>query len=66
MTDVSTYIEAEEYVTNFYEKYSVFNISSKIENHTTIYIDNPRVFTPNNCTSTSCKNTTESVELAKS
>lgn len=39
MTDVSTYIEAEDYVETFYDKYYSVNNSSKIINHTAVYID---------------------------
>jgi hypothetical protein len=62
MTDVSTYIEAEEHVTNFYEKYYGCETRPKLENYTTIYIDSPRVFTPNNCTSSYSKNTIDPEE----
>ena len=57
MTDVSTYIEAEDYATTLYEKYYGCETRPKLENYTTIYIESPRVFTPNNCTSTYSKNT---------
>jgi hypothetical protein len=65
MTDVSTYIEAEDYATNFHEKYYSCETRPKLENYTTIYIDSPRVFTPNTCTSSSIKNTTDSEEQCK-
>ena len=57
MTDVSTYIEAEDYATTFHEKYYSCETRPKLENYTTIYIDSPSVFTPNTCTSSNSKNT---------
>lgn len=43
MTDVSTYIEAEDYVEKFYENYYSTNNSSKVNNHTPVYIDVPGI-----------------------
>ena len=37
MTDVSTYVEAEEYATKFYEKYYSSETLPKLGNYTTIY-----------------------------
>ncbi len=66
MTDVSTYIEAEDYETKFYEKFYSWETRAKLENYTIIYMDNPSLSTSNNFTSTSCKNTKDCVEVAKS
>ena len=65
MTDVSTYIEAEEYATNFHEKYYSYETRPTLENYTTIYIDSPKVFTSNTCTSCDSKNTTDPEEQFK-
>ncbi len=66
MTDVSTYIEAEEYETLFYEKFYSWETKPTLENYTTIYMDNPSLSTLTNFTSSSCKNTSECVQVAKS
>ncbi len=41
MTDVSTYIEAEDYEAKFYEKYSDVSNQSYVDTHTAICGDNP-------------------------
>lgn len=49
MTDVSTYIEAEDYAETFYEKYYNINNSQKINNHTTVYIDSSDIINSFTC-----------------
>ena len=65
MTDVSTYIEAEDYVEKFYEKLGSYETTIKLENHTAIYIDTPRMFVCNNFIGNCTQHKSGIVEICK-
>ena len=44
MTDVSTYIEAEEYAEYLYDQYYNYEVSPQLGPYNIIYIETPRLF----------------------